>query len=149
YFYARDLHNDLHVPVGIIMASYGATAIEAWIGMDGLKAISSYRERAEAFDELAKAFIADTNSYPHSFEVQKARLPEKIKAWGDQVEASDPGLENRWMAPDFDASKWNPINLPVTAKDNPLSQRPQCIWFRKDVAIPSEWIGKELDLHLG
>lgn len=44
YFFARKLHKDLGVPVGIIDASWGGTAIEPWIGEKHL--------REAGFDEI-------------------------------------------------------------------------------------------------
>lgn len=45
YFFARNLHKDLAVPIGIIDASWGGTAIEPWIGEKHL--------RQADFDEIA------------------------------------------------------------------------------------------------
>ncbi len=149
FFFARNIHERLHVPVGIIMASYGATAIESWIGIEGLKSIPAYRERAVSFEDLAKAFIANPDSYPGSLEAEKARLAEKSIIWFAQLDAEEPGLKNKWMAPDLDTSKWATVNLPVSPADNPLGEVVASVWFRKDVTIPQDWIGKELELHLG
>jgi len=149
FFFARKLHEQLHVPVGIIVASYGATAIESWVGIEGLKAIPEYYERALSFEEIAKAFIANTNSYPASLEAEKVRVAERSKVWFAQLDAEDPGLKNKWMAPTLDTSKWATINLPVSSANNPIGEVVASIWFRKDVAIPVDWVGKELELHLG
>lgn len=149
YFFGRDLHERLHVPVGLIMASYGATAIESWISLEGLKSIPAYRERALSFEELAKAFIADNNSYPGSLEIEKARLAEKSKAWFEQLDAEEPGLKDKWMVPSLDTSKWSTVKLPVSTEDNPIGEAVAAIWFRKQATIPAGWIGKELELHLG
>lgn len=149
YFYARNLHERLHVPVGIIMSSCGATAIESWIGIEGLKSIPAYRERALSFEELAKAFIADNNSYPGSLEAEKARVAEKSKLWFEQLDAEEPGLKNKWMAPVLDTSKWSSVKLPVSTNGNPIGDVVASLWFRKAVTIPAAWIGKELELHLG
>lgn len=39
YFFARELHNQLQVPIGIIDASWGGTPAEAWTPAAGLKAL--------------------------------------------------------------------------------------------------------------
>ena len=36
YFFARDLHKELKVPVGIINSSWGGTRIEAWSSLNQL-----------------------------------------------------------------------------------------------------------------
>ena len=53
------------------------------------------------------------------------------------------------MSPTFDVSNWGSISLPVTTDNNPLGEKPTAVWFRKDVVIPTDWIGKDLELHLG
>lgn len=37
YFFARDLHRDLGVPVGLIDNSYGGTFAEAWVSVDAIR----------------------------------------------------------------------------------------------------------------
>ncbi len=141
YSFARELHERLQVPVGIIVATYGATAIESWISVDGLKAIPAYHERAVSFEELAKAFVADTNSFPSSLETEKVRVAEKSKKWFAELDAEEPGLKK--------LSDWTTINLPVSTNDNPLGENPKTVWFRKDISVPAVWVGKNLELQLG
>ena len=141
YSFARELHERLQVPVGIIVATYGATAIESWISVDGLKAIPAYHERAVSFEELAKAFIANTNSFPASLEAEKVRVAEKSKKWFAELDAEEPGLKK--------LTNWTMINLPVSPDDNPLGENPKTVWFCKDIAVPAEWVGKATELQLG
>lgn len=149
YFFAHLLHQRLNVPVGVIVSAAGATAIEAWTSVPGLKAVPAYRERAEAFDELAKAYLADMASYPQAVEKQKAKFQERTQAWFAQLDAEEPGLQAKWMAPALDTSGWGRVALPVTPEDNPLGTPVATVWFRKDIAVPQEWVGNDLELHLG
>jgi sialate O-acetylesterase len=149
YFFARELKKRLDMPIGIVVCSTGATAIEAWISVEGLKAIPRYRSRAIAWEELAAAYLADKNAYPAAVEAQKKRVAAENKAWFAKLDAEDPGIEGRWMAPGLDASGWSAVDLPVTLDDNPIGSPIASVWFRKQVTIPAEWVGKELELHLG
>lgn len=141
YFFGRNLHEKLNVPVGLIMASCGATAIESWIGLEGLKAIPAYHERAISFEEIAKEFIARTNSYPASLETEKRRIAERCQKWFAEIDAEEPGLQS--------LKDWLPVSLPVTPADNPLGEDPKTVWFCKDVTVPAELVGKEIELKLG
>jgi sialate O-acetylesterase len=149
YFFARDLRRTLNVPVGVVVSSYGATAIEAWISLEGLKAIPRYHERAEAFDLLTKAYLADKEHFAQALEAQATRFEMQNQAWFKQLDAEDPGLQKKWMDPALDVSQWGHVALPVSIADNPIGSPIASIWFRKDVAIPQDWVGKELELHLG
>jgi sialate O-acetylesterase len=48
YFFARELHKQLKVPVGIIDASWGGTPAEAWTPAEGLKALGYKKELKQA-----------------------------------------------------------------------------------------------------
>ena len=41
YFFAKDLYEKYHVPIGLINASVGGTPIEAWTSEEGLKEFPS------------------------------------------------------------------------------------------------------------
>jgi sialate O-acetylesterase len=48
YFFARELHKALKVPIGIIDASWGGTSAEAWTPESGLKALGYTAELQQA-----------------------------------------------------------------------------------------------------
>ncbi len=48
YFFARQLHTELKVPVGIIDSSWGGTSAEAWTPASGLEALGYRAELAQA-----------------------------------------------------------------------------------------------------
>lgn len=57
YFFAREVHQSLNVPVGIIDASWGGTAAEAWTpkaGLEKLKLEQDLKQAAEAPQEPDK-----------------------------------------------------------------------------------------------
>ena len=149
YFFGRELHRRLGVPVGLLVASYGATAIEAWTSIDGLQAVPMYRERAENYERLAKALLAGKASYEQARARLEATFPARREAWFKKLDAEAPGLQQKWMAPDLDASDWNRIPLPVTVDDNPIGTPVASVWFRREVAIPEAWVGREMVLRLG
>ncbi|MBX7246699.1 MAG: hypothetical protein K1X53_14475 [Candidatus Sumerlaeaceae bacterium] len=83
YFFGRELHQELKVPVGLICSSWGGTPAQAWTrhevleadagtsGHSGLKAhISRWEKRVAKFPEEKKAFA------------------EKLKKWEDETTAA-------------------------------------------------------------
>jgi len=48
YFFARELHTELKVPIGIIDASWGGTSAETWTPASGLKALGFTAELEQA-----------------------------------------------------------------------------------------------------
>jgi sialate O-acetylesterase len=58
YFFARDLHRRLGVPVGIIDSTWGGTPLEAWTGARTLAG-------DPAFAVVAERWKQDSPAYPH------------------------------------------------------------------------------------
>ena len=53
YFFARDLHRSLNVPIGIIANAVGGSPIEAWISHDAYMADPDFKAVAQYYDGLA------------------------------------------------------------------------------------------------
>ncbi|MCX5658701.1 MAG: hypothetical protein NTW19_03140 [Planctomycetota bacterium] len=149
YFFARELRRKLDVPVGIIVSSMGATAIEGWTSVEGLKEIPAYRERAISYEELANALLADPKGHAKALEKQAARIAEQSQMWFARLDAEDVGLKAKWNEAAFDDSGWGTVKLPVSVADNPLGAPVGTVWFRSSVKIPTEWVGKNLEIELG
>lgn len=149
YYFGRKLHQELKVPVGLVVSSYGATAIEAWMSVEQLKGIPAYHNRAVAFDLLANDYLADPEGLPKAIENEQARFKQQQAAWFTELDAQDVGLKSKWMDPGLADADWSKIKLPVTLDDNPIGVPVASVWFRKEVTIPSQWVGKDLELSLG
>ena len=52
YFFAKKLHNELNVPIGIIHSSWGGSKAEAWASHDVLKKINSFKGQLKQFETL-------------------------------------------------------------------------------------------------
>ncbi len=59
YFYGRQLHQSLHVPIGLIDNAWEGSTAEAWIDRDALEDDGRYRELLDKWDALAKAQAAE------------------------------------------------------------------------------------------
>jgi len=73
YFFGRDLHKALNVPVGLIASSWGGTCAEAWSTVDSLKADKDFDQQFTNWDKM----IAD---YPQNLEKYKAAVEDWKKA---------------------------------------------------------------------
>lgn len=59
YFFGRQLHQTLDVPVGLIDNSWGGSAAEAWVPTDVLRADGKYDDLLARWDQLAKTYDHD------------------------------------------------------------------------------------------
>ena len=140
YYYGRALQQELNVPVGVINTCWGGTIIEAWMSAD---ALSSYPEMLPKIEQVAKLAETETDR-ENTFKKEMARFVAQAKA-------DDKGFANGrapWAARSFDDSSWGVMRLPEKIQTLwPATNG--VFWFRKEVAIPSSWAGKNLTLSLG
>ena len=54
YFFAKKIHNELNIPIGIIHASWGGSRAEAWASHDVIKTITNYNKELNEFEEITK-----------------------------------------------------------------------------------------------
>lgn len=60
YFFARDLQRALHVPIGIVTLTYGASTAQAWIRREAIAADPRLKPVLDAFDAKVKSYVPPT-----------------------------------------------------------------------------------------
>lgn len=138
YFFARALHLDKKVPVGIIHTSWSGTICEAWISAEMLYTIPAFKNRV--IEEIYKS-DEDWTSL-HQSGIQKDREREKI------VQAEPAGLKQGFHKPSFNDKAWKEEPYPVYPPRIGLGGW-KLLWLRKEINLPREALGKDLVLHLG
>src|SRR5947209_1746485 len=118
YFFARDVHAKLGVPVGLIHTSWGGTPAEAWTSLEGLEASPELKSPAESFTSTRDHLQAVKEQYENEVlpkwkkqdEEWKEKYGPQLKEWQEAVkeakEAGKPvpprpqGLPNQPRRPD-------------------------------------------------
>jgi len=59
YFFARDLHQQYRVPIGIIVSSWGGSQLESWISGPALKQQPDFQERVAALEDQPASATQD------------------------------------------------------------------------------------------
>ncbi len=140
YFFGREIHRRLGVPVGLIHSSWGGTVAEAWVSRVGLQREPSLRVYVENLDR----FLGPEG------ERKRREIEEAVKAWEQSI-PKDPGNEGEregWQRPDFSDTDWPVMELPTgwQAAGYDFSG---VFWFRREIEIPAAWAGRDLELHIG
>ena len=52
YFFARELHRRLHVPIGVVESGWPGTAIEMWMNSEALRADAEFRPTVDEYGHL-------------------------------------------------------------------------------------------------
>ncbi|PWT73002.1 MAG: hypothetical protein C5B59_14445 [Bacteroidetes bacterium] len=139
YFFARELFNRLHVPVGLINTSWGGTIVETWTSREAFEKDPEFKNMianmpALNLDSLAK--------------VKKDEMAKKLKILQPTLEEKVDATA--WKNPDFDDSKWAHMNLPGLweSKGMGLEDLDGLVWFRKEITIDPEDADKQAVLEL-
>jgi sialate O-acetylesterase len=90
YFFARDLHRELDVPVGVINSSWGGTRIEPWVPLPGLQQVPS----------LASIVERVALTLPTS-EAHKRELAAQIKAMDGWLDGARKALAANEIVPAY------------------------------------------------
>jgi len=137
FFFARELYNELHVPIGLINTTWGGTHVETWTSRQGF-------EQSDEFKTMIAGMpILDLDSVA---KMKKAEMNKKLVAI--QGDLPKPGETEQWKAANFDDSKWPKMDLPNLWEGKGLPDLDGAVWFRKDITVSAADAGKEATLEL-
>lgn len=100
YFFARDLHQKFHVPVGIVNSSWGGTQIEGWLSEPALRADPSAKEifaRWEARLAEHPAKMAEHAAAVAKWETEQSARKTAGRTTARGAPAKPEGPGSRWM----------------------------------------------------
>jgi sialate O-acetylesterase len=137
FYFGREVHRALGVPVGIILATWGGTPAEAWTPRARLLADPAQRPAVEEFDH-------NVNDPVRRSELERARA-----AWEDKSFLHDTG--NRGERLGYARGRgagWANMEIPQVWENAGL-KIDGAVWFKREVLVPPEWAGRDLALSLG
>jgi len=128
YFFGRELHKDLGVPVGLIGSNWGGTPAEAWTSREGLESDPDlkviYDRWKQNADNYSKALEAWEKTKEKSLADWKAAA-DKAKAEGKQAPRQPAPPNDPAQSPNFPTSLYNGMIAPLI----PLGIR-GAIWYQ-------------------
>jgi sialate O-acetylesterase len=139
YFFAKNLYQQYHIPIGIINSTWGGTVAEAWTSGSALKTMPAF----------APFVLAAENGMTQ--DKINAQYQTDLREWLNTVNKSDPSYHGSltWAMPNFDDSAWPKMNVPAYWEQSGVPNYDGTMWFRKKVNIPADWAGKDLKLDIG
>jgi len=137
YYFARRLHKDLQVPIGLVNTTWGGTVIEAWIEGRVLRAHPDFAEVVRGIEAEA----ADVE--------KAARVAAEKKEWTKQLPGALDSSPEKFHPTDFDDSDWKTIPVPGYWEYNGYKAVDGVAWYRNKMSIPASWVGKPLTVSLG
>ncbi|HUI29544.1 MAG TPA: sialate O-acetylesterase [Candidatus Acidoferrales bacterium] len=143
YFFGRKLYEELHVPIGLIVSSWGGTRIQSWIGGKFLGGMPDYTPIVEKIDS-ARGQVKKLNDWIFSHPV----IDISAKPPAHQFENLD-FEDSLCHRADFDDSSWRTMKLPTYWEATEVGEFDGTVWFRKKIEIPKSWLDTNLVLALG
>ena len=64
YYFGRELHKQLDIPIGLINTSWGGTNVETWTSIPMMRTQSEYAEKLDKLSTLEMPAIIGPNDYP-------------------------------------------------------------------------------------
>lgn len=134
YWFGKKIHQDLKVPVGLIVTAWGGTPAEAWTSFDGLydfpNYLGIYREKISGMD---------LNELSNKKKALFQEFLEKIKSTGEITRLA--------MQPDFDDSKWETMELPRPWEELGYPALDGVVAYRISFMVSEEDAGKAAVLN--
>lgn len=139
YFFALEIYDKHHVPIGLINAALGGSPVESWMSEDVIKNFP------EAFGEFQR--------FQHNETIRKIETDDRQRNryWHAAMDSLDPGIKsaNRWYDADLDEREWKEITVPGFWADAGYKNGNGSAWYRRKVSLPASMTGKPAKLWLG
>ena len=143
YFFGRKLHQTLKVPIGLILSSWGGTAVESWMSRESLSRVAQYDSILQKISVTAES-LKILQAWLAHFPVIDVSKRDRDTRW-QNLELQDEGC----ALPGLDDSAWRVMKLPTYWERTEMGEFDGIVWFRRQVRIPAAWVHRELVLELG
>ncbi len=137
YFFAKNLYNQLKVPIGLINSSWGGTNIETWTSREGFESSDEFKEM------IAKMPKLDVAAISQKMAVLKTKQIEILQG----VKISEFN-ENAFKSESYDDSKLPTLNVPQQWEAQSLGEIDGIVWLRKTVNLTAEQSKKSARIGL-
>jgi sialate O-acetylesterase len=117
YFFARDLHQKLGIPIGMIHTSVGGTPAQAWTGIEGLGKNPELQGYYTAAQNALAKYPAALTAYQQKMDNLKASQ----EAWMKDVGTPYQAALKKWNE---ESAKAKAEGKPAPAKPAPASPQP-------------------------
>lgn len=134
YFYARELHKTLNIPIGVIDCSWGGTPAESWTSFGSTKEVGGFEAITSFIEENKFDSLAIISGYNAAEEREtRALIAAVANANGDIFSP----ISNKTMP------------VPHVWDKNGFANFDGSVLLQHIFTVPENFIGKDLELHLG
>jgi len=139
YFFGRNIHQKLDVPVGLIHSSRGGTVAESWMSTESLQEDPDFK------DNVAALKVADFYKIIHE---RESNVMSKFGGVLPVDSACNTCLSS-FSSVDYDDSKWADVLVNKRWEANGYTNIDGVAWYRKVVLLNDQKTRSDLTLRLG
>lgn len=125
YFFARRLHKELGVPVGVITSTWGGTPVESWMSKEKIKSLAEFPETLETLKEENISIFTDWYA-----KFISKKTPATLEEWAS-IDLEDASFSKS----EFDDSDWKTAATAAKVEDLPIILADGVYWFRKTILL--------------
>ncbi len=138
YFFAKIIHDNSNIPIGLINTCWGGTNIETWISREGFESSGEFKEMIAGMPKISLDSVR---------KLKGNGLTKRIEAMQENklgnIDAS------YFKAADYDDSRWPKINVPQLWEQQSIGELDGIVWLRKTVELSVDDISGMTILSLG
>ena len=136
YHFARKIHKDENIPIGIIQSTWGGTPVEAWTSRDMLLTSPITRSKTLSNDTLRfdqVNFLTDSLNWVHIWDI---------------VYNPKNNADKIIPATEYSEADWTTVEMPNVIKDFGIGYYEGMVWLRKKVTLPDSLGQNDLTINL-
>ncbi|MFZ4545080.1 MAG: sialate O-acetylesterase [Saprospiraceae bacterium] len=136
YYFAKNLYNELKVPVGLINATWGGTNIETWLSRDAMEKNEEFKSVVAAIPQI------DMDSLNALLINSTVKRILQIKGLSITPAAT------HFSKFDLDDEDWPEMKVPGFWEQQQLGDFDGVLWFRKEIVLSDSLSRQKASLEL-
>ncbi len=140
YYFAKEIYNLYHIPIGLLHTAVGGTPAQSWMSEKSLLKHKSFMETLSLCKD--DAYVGGRIKQDET----------RTNSWNLNLNKKDQGLqpnETPWYSLEYEDENWSSMELPCNFEDTELENFRGSVWFRREIIVPEEMAGLEAKLDLG
>ena len=138
YFFAKNIYEKIHLPIGLINSSLGGSPAEAWMSEEALKQFPQHYNEALRFKNDTLIHEIENSDKTRS------------NAWYTKAALEDAGYKDiHWAKDTTHSGPWSTINIPGLWSGTELNDFDGVVWFKKEFIVDGSFDNRKAKLNLG